>query len=126
MKTARPAHRGIMPQALGALRLRVSREIAKYSLPKKPGTRMTAIPARARGGRASPAAIVVNPSAASQAFAQMAAEEPMMPPPQYKSLDGAQKAWGRLAGQNLLPKLIANVKFKHRIEASPPQPSSAA
>jgi len=39
MKTTRPAHRGIMPQALGAVAVRVSRESAKYRLP---------IPARAR------------------------------------------------------------------------------
>ena len=62
----------------------------------------------------------------SQAFAQMAAEEPMMHPPQYKALEGVQKTWRRLTGQNLLPKLIANVKFKDRIEASPPQARAAA
>jgi hypothetical protein len=30
MKTTPPAHRGIMPQALGAVDVRVSRETAKY------------------------------------------------------------------------------------------------
>jgi hypothetical protein len=48
MKTTRPAHRGIMPRALGAVRILVSRETAKYRPPKKPGKRMTAIPSRAR------------------------------------------------------------------------------
>jgi hypothetical protein len=72
------------------------------------------------------AAIVVNPSESSQAFAHMAAEEPTMYPPQDKALAGAQKTWRRLAGQNLLPKLIANAKFKDRIEATPPLALTAA
>jgi hypothetical protein len=55
----------------------------------------------------------------------MAAEEPMHSP-QYNVLEGRRTTWRRLAGQNLLPKLIANVKFKDRIEASPPQARSAA
>jgi hypothetical protein len=38
----------------------------------------------------------------------------------FKLIEGAQKTWRRLDGQNLLPKLIANVKFKNGIEASPP------
>ena len=75
---------------------------------------------RPQAGRAPAAAT------ASQAFAQMAAEEPMMHPPQDKALEGARKAWRSLAGQNLLPKLIANVKFIDRIEASPPQAGTAA
>ena len=62
----------------------------------------------------------------SQAFAQMAAEEPMVHPPKYEALEAARKTWRRLAGQNLLPKLIANVKFKDRIKASPPQARTAA
>jgi hypothetical protein len=99
MKTTRPAHRGIMPQVPGAAHVRVSGETA------------------VRAPLDVPAAIVVNPSASSQAFAQMAAEEPMMHPPKYEALEAAQKTWRRLAGQNLLPKLIANVKFKDRIEA---------
>jgi hypothetical protein len=51
----------------------------------------------------------------------MTAEEPMMYPPQDEALEGARKMWRRLAGQNLLPKLTANVKFKDRIETNPPQ-----
>jgi hypothetical protein len=72
------------------------------------------------------AAIMVNPSASSQAFAQIGAEEPMMRPPHHNALGGARKTWRHLAGQNQLPKLIANVKFKDRIEASPPQARRAA
>jgi hypothetical protein len=56
----------------------------------------------------------------------MAAEEPMTHPPQDKALEGAQKTQRRLAGQNLLPKRIANVKFKDRIETSPPRARTAA
>jgi hypothetical protein len=69
---------------------------------------MTAIPARVRVGQQASiaAAIVVKPSESSQAFAHMAAEEPTMYPPQDKALAGARKTWRRLAGQNLLPKLI--------------------
>jgi hypothetical protein len=44
------------------------------------------------------AAIVVNPSESSQAFAHMAAEEPTMYPPQDKALAGARKTRRRLAG----------------------------
>jgi putative transposase len=44
----------------------------------------------------------------------------------FKLIEGAQKTWRRLDGQNLLPKLIANVKFKDGIEASPPQAKAAA
>jgi hypothetical protein len=73
------------------------------------------------GGREFIAAAgsVAAAATASQAFAQMATEEPMMRPPQYKALEGARKTWRRLAGQNQLPKFIANVKFKYRIKASP-------
>jgi hypothetical protein len=46
-KTTHPAHRGIMPQALGAVHILLSRETAKYRTPKKPGKRMTANPSRA-------------------------------------------------------------------------------
>jgi len=53
----------------------------------------------------------------------MAAEEPMVA--QDKAREGARKTWRRLAGQNQLPKLIANVKFKDRIKA-PPQARIAA
>jgi hypothetical protein len=45
---------------------------------------------------------------------------------QDKGLEGARKTWRRLAGQNQLPKLIANVKFEDRIKASPPQAKTAA
>jgi hypothetical protein len=69
---------------------------------------------------------MVNPSASSRAFAQMAAEEPMMHPPHSEALEGARKMWRRLAGQNQLPELIANVKFIDRIKASPPQARTAA
>jgi putative transposase len=44
----------------------------------------------------------------------------------FKLVEGAQKTWRRLDGQNLLPKLIANVKFKDGIEASLPQAKAAA
>jgi transposase len=44
----------------------------------------------------------------------------------FKLIEGAKKTWRRLDGQNLLPKLIANVKFKDGIEASPPQTKAAA
>jgi putative transposase len=44
----------------------------------------------------------------------------------FKLIEGAQKTWRRLDGRNLLPKLIANVKFKDGIEASPPQAEVAA
>jgi putative transposase len=44
----------------------------------------------------------------------------------FKLIEGAQKTWRRLDGQNLLPILIANVKFKDGIEASPPQAKAAA
>ena len=44
----------------------------------------------------------------------------------FKLIEGAHKTWRRLDGQNLLPKLIANVKFKDGIEASPPQAKAAA
>jgi hypothetical protein len=108
MKTTRPAHRGIMPQVPGAAHVRVSGETAE------------------RAPLDVPAAIVVNPSASSQAFAQMAAEDPMRHPPKYEALEGAQKTWRRLAGRNLLPKLTSNVKFKNRIEANPPQDRTAA
>ena len=56
----------------------------------------------------------------------MAAEEPMIRPLHYKALEGARKTRRRLAGQNQLPKLIANVKFKDGIEASSPQAKAAA
>ena len=39
----------------------------------------------------------------------------------FKLVEGAQKTWRRLDGQNMLPKLVANVKFKDGIEASSPQ-----
>jgi hypothetical protein len=51
----------------------------------------------------------------------MAAEQPTMHPPQDKAHESGRKTRRPLAGQNLLPKLIANVRFKERIEASPPQ-----
>jgi putative transposase len=41
-------------------------------------------------------------------------------------IEGAQKTWRRLDGQNMLPKLVANVKFKDGIEASSPQAKAAA
>jgi putative transposase len=44
----------------------------------------------------------------------------------FKLVEGAQKTWRRLDGQNLLPKLIANVKFKDGIEAKTPQAKAAA
>jgi putative intracellular protease/amidase len=44
----------------------------------------------------------------------------------FKLVEGAQKTWRRLDGQNLLPKLIANVKFKDGIVASLPQAKAAA
>lgn len=44
----------------------------------------------------------------------------------FKLVEGAQKTWRRLDGQNMLPKLVANVKFKDGIEASPPQAKAAA
>ncbi len=44
----------------------------------------------------------------------------------FKLVEGAQKTWRRLDGQNLLPKLIANVKFKDGIEANTPQAKAAA
>ena len=43
-----------------------------------------------------------------------------------KLVEGAQKTWRRLDGQNMLPKLVANVKFKDGIEASSPQAKAAA
>jgi hypothetical protein len=43
----------------------------------------------------------------------------------FKLVEGAQKTWRRLDGQDLLPKLIANVKFKDGIEARLPQAKSA-
>jgi putative transposase len=48
----------------------------------------------------------------------------------FKLIEGAQKTWRRLDGQNLLPKLIANLKFKDGIEAArlkpkpPPDPNA--
>jgi putative transposase len=44
----------------------------------------------------------------------------------FKLVEGAQKTWRRLDGQNQLPKLIANVKFDDGIEASSPQAKAAA
>jgi putative transposase len=44
----------------------------------------------------------------------------------FKLVEGAQKTWRRLDGQNMLPKLVANVKFKDGIEASSPQAKAAA
>jgi putative transposase len=44
----------------------------------------------------------------------------------FKLVEGAQKNWRRLDGQNQLPKIIANVKFKDGIEASSPQAKAAA
>ena len=44
----------------------------------------------------------------------------------FKLVEGAQKTWRRHDGQNMLPKLVANVKFKDGIEASPPQAKAAA
>jgi putative transposase len=44
----------------------------------------------------------------------------------FKLIEGAQKTWRRLDGQNLFPKLIANVKFKDGIEANTPQAKAAA
>jgi hypothetical protein len=95
-----------MPQALAAVDVRVSREAAKYCLPNKPGKRMTAIPEGALMDRRefiAAAGSVAAAATASQTFAQMAAEEPMMRPPHYKALEGARKTWRRLAGQNQLP-----------------------
>jgi hypothetical protein len=44
----------------------------------------------------------------------------------FKLVEGAQKTWRRLDGQNMLPKLIANVKFQGEIEASTSQAKAAA
>jgi hypothetical protein len=44
----------------------------------------------------------------------------------FKLVEGAQKTWRRLDGQNMLPKLIANVKFQDGIEASTSQAKAAA
>jgi transposase-like protein len=44
----------------------------------------------------------------------------------FKLVEGAQKTWRPLDGQNMLPKLVANVKFKDGIEASSPQAKAAA
>jgi hypothetical protein len=63
---------------------------------------MAAIPEGAHMDPREFIAAAVSVAAGSQAFAQMAAEEPMMPPPHYKALEGARKAWRRLAGQNQL------------------------
>jgi transposase-like protein len=43
----------------------------------------------------------------------------------FKLVEGAQKTWRRLDGQNMLPKLVANVKFKDGIEANSPQAKAA-
>ena len=43
----------------------------------------------------------------------------------FKLVEGAQKTWRRLDRQNLLPKLIANVKFKDGIKARLPQAKAA-
>jgi hypothetical protein len=101
----------------------------KHIRPNKPGKRMTAIPEGALMDRREFIAAtgsVAAAATASQTFTQTAAEERMMRPPHYKALEGARKTWRRLAGQNQLPKLIANVKFKDRIKASPPQARRAA
>jgi putative transposase len=44
----------------------------------------------------------------------------------FKLVEGAQKTWRRLDGQNMLPKLVANAKFKDGIEASSPHAKAAA
>jgi Transposase, Mutator family len=44
----------------------------------------------------------------------------------FKLVEGAQKTWRRLDGQNQLPKIMANVKFDDGIEASSPQAKAAA
>jgi putative transposase len=44
----------------------------------------------------------------------------------FKLIEGAQKSWRRLDGQNQLPKLIANVAFKDGIEVSTQQSKVAA
>ncbi len=44
----------------------------------------------------------------------------------FKLVEGAQKTWRRLDGQNQLPKIMANVKFDDGIEESSPQAKAAA
>ena len=44
----------------------------------------------------------------------------------FKLVEGAQKTWRRLDGQNQLRKIIANVKFEDGVEASSPQAKAAA
>jgi putative transposase len=44
----------------------------------------------------------------------------------FKLIEGAQKTRRRLDGQNLLPKLIANVKFKDGTETNRRQTKAAA
>jgi len=44
----------------------------------------------------------------------------------FKLVEGAQKTWRRLDGQNLLPKLIADVAFKDGVEVTTHQPQVAA
>ncbi len=44
----------------------------------------------------------------------------------FKLVEGAEKTWRRLDGQNQLQKIIANVKFEDGIEASSPQAKAAA
>jgi putative transposase len=44
----------------------------------------------------------------------------------FKLVEGAEKTWRRLDGQNQLRKIIANVKFEDGIEANSPQTTAAA
>ena len=44
----------------------------------------------------------------------------------FKLVEGEQKIWRRLDGQNQVPKIMANVKFDDGIEASSPQAKAAA
>jgi transposase-like protein len=44
----------------------------------------------------------------------------------FKLVEGAEKTWRRLDGQNQLRKIIANVKFEDGIKASSPQTKAAA
>jgi hypothetical protein len=77
MKTPRPAHRGIMPQALGAVHVRLSREAAKYWPPNK---RMRPFrPVRAPVSIS--AAIVVNSSASSSS---QWASKPALAQPEHR------------------------------------------
>jgi hypothetical protein len=120
MKTTRP-NRGIMPQAARSAPF-TSADAARGQMSPACAERPFR-PGRAPASVAT--AIAVNPSASSQAFAQMAAEEPMHSP-QYNALGAGGQRGDVSPDKKLLPKLIANVKFNDRIEASPPQARTAA